>query len=449
MNLANRNLGDKATKFRKGVTMIERNKYVEQLMRRQWNERIKIITGIRRCGKSTILFELFVNQLLKQGIKEENIIKLALDDDKNMIYRNPDRLSEYVREKCKDKEEKYYVLLDEIQYAISKDELINKDKPIKLYSVLNGFLHLKNIDVYVTGSNSKLLSKDISTEFRGRGDVIHVYPLSFKEFYNVSNLDKIDAYDEYSTYGGMPYLLNLDSDDSKFKYLSELFEEIYFKDIEERYEIKLPSVLRDLTSDLCSSIGSLTNASKIAKTVNSINNSRIDSETISRYLEFLTDSFLFMKAERYDVKGKRYFEYPSKYYCTDVGLRNVRLSFRQNEPTHIMENIIYNELKIRDYIVDVGVVDVVDRTLEGKRIKKGLEIDFIAKKGARKYYIQSAFNIDDNEKERIELRPLHAIDDSFKKIIVSKSYGKSWYDEEGILRIGLIDFLLDEDSLNR
>lgn len=429
--------------------MIERNKYVNQLVNKQWNGRIKVITGIRRCGKSTILFDLFVSYLLKQGITTENIIALALDDDQNAVYRNLDKLSEYVREKCKDKENKYYVLLDEIQYAISKEELKNNDEPVKLYSVLNGFLHLKNIDVYVTGSNSKLLSKDISTEFRGRGDIIHIYPLSFNEFYNASNVDKMDAYDEYAAYGGMPYLLSLNSDEEKYQYLQNLYEEIYFKDIEERYEIKLPGVLRDLTSDLCSSIGSLTNASKIAKTVNSNNNAKTDSETISRYLEFLTDSFLVAKAERYDVKGKRYFEYPSKYYCTDIGLRNVRLGFRQNEPTHIMENIIYNELCVRGYVIDVGVIEVSEKTSDGRRTKKGLEIDFIARKGTKKYYVQSAFNMDDQEKERIELRPLKAIDDSFKKIIVSKSYGKSWVDDNGILRIGLIDFLLDEDSMNR
>lgn len=429
--------------------MIQRNRYTDQLIRKQWNGRIKIITGIRRCGKSTVLFDLFVQCLLEQGVAQRNIIALALDDDQNAEYRDPHALSQYVRAQCSDPNEKYYVLLDEIQYAISKEEMHNPDQPVRLYSVLNGFLHLKNIDVYVTGSNSKMLSKDVSTEFRGRGDAVHVYPFSFSEFYAVSGLDKMDAYDEYAMYGGMPYLLRLSSDEEKYQYLQKLFEEIYFKDIEERYDVKLPGVLRDLTSTLCSSVGSLTNANKIARTVKSTQNIGIDSETVSRYLTYLTDSFLFSEAERYDIKGKRYFEYPSKFYCTDIGLRNIRLGLRQQEPTHIMENILYNELLVRGYAVDVGMVEVREQSLEGKRVQKRLEIDFIARKGARKYYIQSAFSMDAEEKQRTELRPLLAVDDSFRKIVVSKSYGKSWIDDYGILRIGLLDFLLDEDCLNR
>lgn len=308
---------------------------------------------------------------------------------------------------------------------------------------------MKNIDVYVTGSNSKLLSKDVSTEFRGRGDVVHIYPLSFKEFYEASGLDKADAYDEYITYGGMPYLLNLHSDEDKYQYLDELFEEIYFKDIEERYTVMLPGVLRDLTSRLCSSIGSLTNASKISRTVNTAKKVNTDSETISMYLTYLTDSFLFSKAERYDVKGKKYFDYPSKYYCMDVGLRNVRLGLRQQEETHILENVIYNELLMRGFAVDVGMVEVVERNQEGKRKQKSLEVDFIARKGSKKYYIQSALSMDDEDKAKAELRSLLAIKDSFKKIVVSRSYGKSWIDEDGILRLGVMDFLLDEGSINR
>lgn len=429
--------------------MIKRDKYIEKLIHKQWNGRIKVITGIRRCGKSTILFELFKDYLLQQGVKQENIVTLALDDDINAEYRDTKKLSKYIRSICDKTNEKYYVMLDEIQYTITKDELKNNDQPIKLYSVLNGLLNLKNIDVYVTGSNSRLLSKDISTEFRGRGDVIHVYPLSFSEFYEASGLDKTDAYDEYSMYGGMPYLLRLNSDEEKYQYLYSLFEEIYFKDIEERYNIKLPKVLSDLTSDLCSSIGSLTNASKIARTINSIDNTNIDSETISYYLNLLTDSFLFSKVLRYDIKGKHYFEYPSKYYCTDIGLRNVKLGLRQQEATHIMENIIYNELSLRGYVVDVGSLEVVDRNKDNKRVKKNLEVDFIARKGIKKYYIQSVFNISDEEKEKTELRPLLKVNDSFKKIVVSKDYGKSWIDDYGILHIGLIDFLLDGNSLER
>ena len=362
----------------------KRSKYVEALVKRQWNGRVKILTGLRRCGKSTVLFELFFDYLLESGVKKENIIMIALDDDENREFRDPSRLSEYVRTRCTDEQEKYYLFLDEIQFAVSKEELKNKEEPIRLYGVLNGFLHMKNIDVYVTGSNSKLLSKDVSTEFRGRGDVVHIYPLSFKEFYEASGLDKADAYDEYITYGGMPYLLNLHSDEDKYQYLDELFEEIYFKDIEERYTVMLPGVLRDLTSSLCSSIGSLTNASKISRTVNTAKKVNTDSETISMYLTYLTDSFLFSKAERYDVKGKKYFDYPSKYYCMDVGLRNVRLGLRQQEETHILENVIYNELLMRGFAVDVGMVEVVERNQEGKRKQKSLEVDFIARKRLEK-----------------------------------------------------------------
>ena len=429
--------------------MIERKKYLEALIRRQWNHRIKVITGIRRSGKSTLLFELFREYLLSSGVSENNIISLALDDDLNEKYRDPHCLSAYVRELASDPAQKYYVLIDEIQFAISKEELRQKDQPVRLYSVLNGFLRLKNIDVYVTGSNSKMLSKDISTEFRGRGDEVKVYPLSFREFYEACGQDKMDAYNEYSMYGGMPYLFTLDRDEDKYQYLSNLFEEIYFKDIEERYSIALPGVLRELTSDLCFSIGSLTNANKISRTLQSVKHMKVDSETISLYLNYLTESFLFSKAVRYDIKGKKYFDYPSKYYCTDIGLRNVRLGLRQQEETHIMENLIYNELIVRGCHVDVGVIPIVEKNQEGKREQKNCEIDFIAASGSKRYYIQSALNMDDPQKEKTEIRPLSAVKDSFKKIIVSKSYGKSWTDEAGILRINIIDFLLDENSLER
>lgn len=429
--------------------MITRSIYLDKLIHKQWNGQIKVITGIRRCGKSTLLFELFRSYLLEHDVKQKNIIPIALDDDINAKYRNTEKLSSYLRSKCNNPDEKYYVLLDEIQFAISKEEMKNHDEPVKLYSVLNGLLHLKNIDVYVTGSNSKLLSKDVLTEFRGRGDVIHLYPLSFKEYYLASGLDKTDAYNEYVMFGGMPYLLSLNSDEEKYNYLDRLFEEVYYKDIEERYPVGLPGMLHNLTDVLCSSVGSLTNASKLAKTIKSLNKLSVTSDTISVYLSFLQDCFLFSKAQRYDVKGKKYFDYPSKYYCTDIGLRNVRLGLRQQEETHIIENIIYNELLIRGFTVDVGVVDIFERDDKGIRHKKNLEIDFIARKGTSKYYIQSALSMDDPEKEKAELRSLLAVDDSFKKIVVSKSYGKHWTDEKGILRIGLIDFLLDDDSLNR
>ena len=426
-----------------------RKRYVQMLADKQWNGRIKVITGLRRCGKSTVLFDLFKAHLIENGIQADNIIEIALDDDENKEYRDPYVLSDYIREKCSEKNSEYYLFLDEIQYAISKEELRNHDEPVRLYSVLNGFLHMKNVDVYVTGSNSKLLSKDVSTEFRGRGDTVHIYPLSFSEFLSFSGLEKHDAYGEYLMFGGMPYLLSLDTDEKKYDYLEELFEEIYFKDIEERYDIRLPGVLRELTSSLCSSIGSLTNASKISRAVSTVKGIKTDSETISSYLSYLTDSFLFSKAERYDIKGKKYFEYPSKYYAADVGLRNVRLGLRQQEETHIMENIIFNELICRGFKVDIGNIEVVERNKEGRRVQKNLEVDFIARKGSKKYYIQSALNMDNEEKAEVELKSLRSIDDSFKKIVISKSYGKSWTDDKGVLRLGFMDFLTDETSIDR
>ena len=426
-----------------------RKRYVQMLADKQWNGRIKVITGLRRCGKSTVLFDLFKAHLIENGIQADNIIEIALDDDENKEYRDPYVLSEYIREKCCEKNSEYYLFLDEIQYAISKEELRNHDEPVRLYSVLNGFLHMKNVDVYVTGSNSKLLSKDVSTEFRGRGDTVHIYPLSFSEFLSFSGLEKHDAYGEYLMFGGMPYLLSLDTDEKKYDYLEELFEEIYFKDIEERYDIRLPGVLRELTSSLCSSIGSLTNASKISRAVSTVKGIKTDSETISSYLSYLTDSFLFSKAERYDIKGKKYFEYPSKYYAADVGLRNVRLGLRQQEETHIMENIIFNELICRGFKVDIGNIEVVERNKEGRRVQKNLEVDFIARKGSKKYYIQSALSMDNEEKAEVELKSLRSIDDSFKKIVISKSYGKSWTDDKGVLRLGFMDFLTDETSIDR
>lgn len=426
-----------------------RKKYVRILADKQWNGRIKVITGLRRCGKSTVLFELFKSYLLETGVRTDHILEIALDIDENEKYRDPYELAKFIREKCGGSDDKYYLFLDEIQYAISKEELRNYDEPVRLYSVLNGFLHMKNIDVYVTGSNSKLLSKDVSTEFRGRGDTVHIYPLTFSEFLDFSGLEKHEAYDEYLMFGGMPYLLSLDTDEKKYNYLAELFEEIYFKDIEERYDIRLPGVLRELTSSLCSSVGSLTNASKISRAVGSLKGIKANSETISSYLSYLTDSFLFSKAERYDIKGKKYFEYPAKYYAADVGLRNVRLGLRQQEETHIMENMIYNELICRGFTVDVGNIEIVERSQDGRRVQKNLEVDFIARKGSKKYYIQSALNMDNEDKAEAELKSLLSIDDSFKKIVISKSYGKSWTDDKGVLRLGLMDYLTDETSIDR
>lgn len=425
--------------------VIKRDSYLNRIINKKENGLIKVITGIRRCGKSYLLFNLFYDYLIESGVKEEQIITIALDDDTNVQYRDPDELSKYVRSKIVNKD-MYYILIDEVQYAISKEELKNPDN-IRLYNVLNGLLRLRNVDIYVTGSNSKMLTKDVLTAFRGRGDEVRVYPISFKEYYAFVGGDKSDAYEEYALYGGMPLVLSKKTDAEKMSYLQGLFTEVYFKDIVERYEIELPDVLEELTDDLCSSIGSLTNASKITNTLQSVKSIKVSSTTISNYLNYLIESFLFSNAKRYDVKGKKYFEYPSKYYCTDIGLRNARLNFRQQEETHIMENVIYNELLCRGYSVDVGVVEIVERN-EGKKTKKQCEIDFVVNVGAKKYYIQSALNVSEPSKMETELRPLKNTKDFFKKIIVSKTSMKPWTDEDGILHLGLYEFLLNENSLD-
>lgn len=424
--------------------IIKRDSYLKRIIDKKENGLIKVITGIRRCGKSFLLFNLFYDYLIESGVKEEQIITIALDDDTKVQYRNPDELSKYIRSKIVNKD-MYYILIDEVQYAIPKDELKNPHN-ISLYDVLNGLLRLRNVDIYVTGSNSKMLTKDVLTAFRGRGDEIRVYPISFKEYYSFAGGDKFDAYEEYALYGGMPLVLSKKTDVEKMNYLQSLFTEVYFKDIVERYEIELPDVLEELTDDLCSSVGSLTNANKIANTLQSVKNIKVSSTTIANYLNYLIESFLFSNAKRYDIKGKKYFEYPSKYYCTDIGLRNARLNFRQQEETHIMENIIYNELICREYSVDVGVVEIVERK-EGKKTKKQCEIDFIVNIGAKKYYIQSALNVTDPDKMETELRPLKNTKDFFKKIIISKTSMKPWTDEDGILHLGLYEFLLNENSL--
>ena len=426
------------------INIIKRDNYLKRLTDKKENGLIKVITGIRRCGKSFLLFNLFYDYLIDSGVKEEQIITIALDDDMFVKYRDPDELSKYIRSKMVNKD-MYYIMIDEVQYAITKDEIKNPEN-IRLYNVLNGLLRLRNADIYVTGSNSKMLTKDVLTAFRGRGDEIRVYPISFKEYYNYVGGDKSDAYEEYALYGGMPLVISKKSDTEKMKYLQSLFRETYFKDISEHYQIELADVLEELTDDLCSSIGSLTNANKIANTLKSIKNIKVSSNTISNYLNYLTESFLFSNAKRYDVKGKKYFEYPSKYYCTDIGLRNARLNFRQQEETHIMENIIYNELLCRDYSVDVGVVEILEYN-DKKKSKKQCEIDFVVNAGAKKYYIQSALNLSDKNKMETELRPLKNTHDFFKKIIISKTSMKPWTDEEGILHLGLYEFLLNENSL--
>ncbi len=425
--------------------LINRERYLNQLIDKKENGLIKVITGIRRCGKSYLLFYLFHDHLIESGVKEEQIISVALDDDTCEQYRNPEKLSEYIRSKIVN-HDMYYVLIDEVQYAITKEELKNPEN-IKLYNVLNGLMRLRNVDIYVTGSNSKLLSQDVMTAFRGRGDKVQVFPLSFKEYFDYVGGDKSEAYEEYALYGGMPQLTAFKRDEEKTNYLKNLFSEVYFKDINERYTVKLPDILKELTDDLCSSVGSLTNAKKIADTLCTVKNIKVSPSTIANYLDYLTASFLFSEAKRYDVKGKKYFEYPLKYYCIDVGLRNARLNFRQQEETHIMENIIYNELISRGYSVDVGVVEVIENN-EGQRTKKQCEIDFVVNLGSKRYYIQSALSLNDPDKMATELRPLRNTKDFFKKIIVSKTHAKPWTDEEGILHIGLYDFLLNPNSLD-
>ena len=424
--------------------VVKRDEYLGRLIEKKENGLIKVITGIRRCGKSFLLFNLFYDYLIESGVKEEQIITIALDDDLFVDYRDPDELSKYIRGKIVNKD-MYYILIDEVQYAISKDELKNPEN-IRLYNVLNGLMRLRNVDIYVTGSNSKMLTKDVLTAFRGRGDEVKIYPISFKEYYSFAGGDKSDAYEEYALYGGMPLVLTKNSDAEKINYLQNLFSEVYFKDITERYDIELPDVLSELTDDLCSSVGSLTNASKITNTLRSVKSIKVTSTTVSNYLNYLIESFLFSNAKRYDVKGKKYFEYPSKYYCTDIGLRNARLNFRQQEETHIMENIIYNELLCREYSVDVGVVEIIE-SHDGKRTKKQCEIDFVVNRGSKKYYIQSSLNVSDPSKLETELRPLKNTKDFFKKIIISKTSMKPWTDEDGILHLGLYEFLLNKNSL--
>jgi len=424
---------------------IQRDTYLEQLKNSRFNGQIKVITGIRRCGKSFLLFRIYHDHLREEGVKEENIIKIVLDDDAYTQLCDPYELSKYIRSRVTDKDQKFYVFIDEVQYAISKEETRNPDTPIRLYSVLNGLIHLGNVDVYVTGSNSKFLSKDVMTEFRGRGDVIHIYPLSFKEYYDYVGGEKAEAYEQYAMFGGLPFVLTKNTDEKKAHYLSNLFSEVYFRDIVERYRVDLDSILAQLTDTLCSSIGSLTNANKLSKTLASVGGRKVSSETIAAYIGYLSDSFLFREAKRFDVKGKRYFQYPCKYYCADIGLRNARLNFRQQEESHIMENIIFNELVSRNYSVDVGVVELTETAEDGKRHQKHYEIDFVVNKGSTKYYIQSALIMDTETKTKQELRSLLGVNDSFRKIVITKTHAKPWTDETGILHIGLYQFLLDKD----
>lgn len=431
--------------------MIERNQYLNQLISKKENGLVKVITGIRRCGKSFLLFHIYKKYLQSIGVADDCIIELALDDDENIRYRNPLELGKYVRSRTVDSSKTYYVFLDEIQkvVTIQNPYIEGTEDKIGFVDVLLGLMKRDNVDLYVTGSNSRMLSSDILTEFRGRGDEIRVNPLSYAEFYAAYEGDKRDAWREYYTYGGMPLVMAKRGHEEKAKYLKSLFDTIYLSDIMERNRIQYDkSVLDDLLNIISSSIGSLTNAEKIAKTFHSARQMNISHETVSRYLDFFTDAFLIYKAERYNVKGRKYIGSPQKYYFSDVGLRNARLNFRQQEENHIMENILYNELCCREFSVDVGVVEYHYKDAMKNSQRMQLEIDFVASKGSRKYYIQSALTVADEEKRRQETRSLKRVGDSFAKIVVVKDAVIPWHDEDGILYIGIEQFLLDENAMN-
>lgn len=424
---------------------IKRDKYLRQLIDFMWDGQVKVITGIRRCGKSYLLRTLFKKYLLENTTDNDHIISIELDLTRDIKYRDPLELSAYIRSKVEGKSEKYYLFVDEIQMSDKVQNPYNPDgKEIIFYDALNDLRELENLDVYVTGSNSKMLSSDILTEFRGRSDEIRVHPLSFSEYYSAVGGDKEDAFENYAFYGGMPLVLSRPSDNAKMKYLTSLFSEVYLKDIVERKKIERADVLEQILDLLCSSIGALTNPTKIANTLKSKTNGSISIVTAASYIEHLEDAFLFSESKRYDVKGRSYFEYPYKFYCEDIGLRNARIGFRQQEMTHIMENIIYNELIIRGFSVDVGVVYSRERNANGSSVRVPREIDFVVTSGGKRTYIQSAFALPDAEKEMQELRPFSLTGDSFPKIIVRKDIRKRWYDDNGVLNIGLIDFLLDD-----
>ena len=413
---------------------IRRDKYLKALIDRRHNGMIKVVTGIRRSGKSYLIFHIFRQYLLSQGVREDHIISIELDQRKNRELRDPDTILNYI-ESCIMDDDMYYILLDEVQLLSEFEE------------VLNSLLHIDNADVYVTGSNSKFLSKDIITEFRGRGDEIHVFPLTFKEYMQVYEGDVYHGWADYIVYGGLPLTVTMASEEQKTAYLVRLFEETYLKDIIERHHVEKTQELEDLVNILASGIGSLTNVPKIEATFKSVLKSNISGNTIRQYIEYLEDAFLIHRADRYNVKGRRYIGTPLKYYFEDIGLRNARLGFRQVEETHLMENIIYNELRSRGYSVDVGMVEKRNSDKDGKQVRKQLEIDFVANLGSKRYYIQSAFALPDEEKKKQEKQPLLEVRDSFKKIMIVKDVINVTRDENGITTMGIYDFLLKENSL--
>ena len=418
--------------------MIKRDSYLHRMIHNMWNGEVKVITGIRRCGKSVLLFDLFYEYLLSQGVQEEYIIKIELDQRRFYKFRNPITLCEYVEALVAEKrEEKFYLFIDEVQLTTKVVDKENGGIEVSIYDMLNELRAYKNLDVYVTGSNSKGLSKDIATEFRGRATQVHVFPLSFKEFYSHVGGDERKALDTYMLYGGMPRLLALTDERDKKSYLSSLYSELYVKDITERNGIEREDILNDILDFLASQISSLTNPTNIANALTSMKNEKVNSTLVSNYVQHIIDSFLVSMAKRYDVKGKTYFKYPNKYYYTDIGLRNARLNYRQYDPGHIMENIIYNEFLRRGYSVDIGVV--TDRT-GGANVQR--EIDFVVNDADKKFYIQSAFQMDTDKKESSELASLILTKDFFKKIIVRMDIPHNFYDNNGIFHCNLIDLLL-------
>lgn len=428
---------------------IERTKYLQELIDRKHNGLVKVITGIRRCGKSYLLFTLFYDHLIAEGVKKENIIMLELDQTENIRYRNPLELDRYLRSLIRDNGEMHYVFLDEIQFVEKvKNPYVENGAEITFYDVLNGLMRIRNADIYVTGSNSRMLSTDVLTEFRGRGDEVRVQPLVFSEYMQAYDGDKFDGWLDYYTYGGLPAILERKTDFQKADYLERLFEETYIKDIVERNRVKNPDDLEDLLNVVSSCIGSLTNPNRLSNTFKTEKGVDLSKTTIEKYLGYFEDAFLIEETKRFDIKGRRYINTPKKYYFTDVGLRNARLHFRQQEENHIMENIIYNELIYRGFRVDVGIVEVCEKQADGTFRQKQLEVDFIANKGSQRYYIQSAFDLPTDEKTRQEIRPYLAIEDSFKKIVVTKNHMKLQRDENGIATMSIYDFLLNPDSLD-
>ena len=413
---------------------IKRDLYLQKLIDRKHNGLIKVVTGVRRCGKSYLVFNLFSNYLKSSGVDDSHIIKVNLEDRRNKKLRNPDTLLGYIDGKITDRQ-MYYILLDEVQLV---DEFED---------VLNSYLDVPNADVYVTGSNARFLSKDVITEFRGRGDEVKVYPLSFAEFMSANDESKQRGLDEYMTFGGLPLILSFKTEEQKSAYLKSLFEETYIKDIKERYNIRHEEEFEELLNIVSSSVGSLTNPSKLSNTFKSVKQKAISQDTIKNYLEYLCDSFLVSKAMRYDVKGKKYIDTPSKYYFTDMGLRNARINFRQDEKNHLMENVIYNELLVRGFNVDVGVVPVVVRDENGKQLRTQLEIDFVCNQGSKRYYIQSAFRMESEEKRQQEMASLTKVNDSFKKIVITGEEGIVHRNDYGITTMSIYDFLLNPLSL--